>query len=63
MGPPHPALEIWAQWWNELDGFTTILKRSKGEFVSQKTLREQAKLAVQNYFRAVRPQLIDLGNL
>jgi predicted ABC-type transport system involved in lysophospholipase L1 biosynthesis ATPase subunit len=61
MNSPHPALEAWAQWWNELDDFKTVLKRYRAEFVSQKLTREQAKLVVQNYFRAVRPELIDLG--
>ncbi len=61
MNSPHPALEAWAQWWNELDDFRTVLKRNRAEFVSQKLTREQAKLVVQNYFRGVRPELIDLG--
>ncbi len=61
MNSLHPGLEAWAQWWSELDVFRTLLKRNRGEFVSQTPLRERAKLAVQSYFRAVRPQLLDLG--
>jgi hypothetical protein len=61
MSSPHPALEIWMQWWNELDKLRTALTRTRAEFVSQTPLRDQAKQVVQNYFRLVRPQLIDLG--
>ncbi len=61
MNSPHPALEAWDQWWNELDALELSLKRIVSELVSQKAFREQAKTAVQGYFRTVRPQLIDLG--
>jgi Predicted pPIWI-associating nuclease len=49
------------QWWNDLDKLRTALTRTRAEFVSQTPLRDQAKQVVQNYFRLVRPQLIDLG--
>jgi hypothetical protein len=61
MNSPHPALDAWDQWWNELDALDLSLKRIPSAFVSQKAFREQAKSVVQSYFRGVRPQLIDLG--
>jgi hypothetical protein len=61
MNSPHPALEAWDQWWNELEALELSLKRIASELVSQKAFRERTKTAVQDYFRAVRPQLIDLG--
>ncbi len=61
MDSLHPGPEAWAQWWNELDALKLLLNRHKGEFVSQQSLRDRSKQAVQNYFRAVRPQLTDLG--
>jgi len=61
MTAPHPALEAWSVWWNELDGLSYLLKRSKGSLVSSASTRYQAKSAVQHYFRQVRPHLVDLA--
>ena len=61
MTSSHPAPEAWAQWWNELATLASLLKRGKGVLVSSTTLREQAKLVVQHYFRQVRPHLVDLS--
>lgn len=61
MSPPHPAAEAWANWWNELDALGASLKRSKGALVSSLSTREQAKAAVQYYFRQVRPHLLQLS--
>jgi hypothetical protein len=61
MTSSHPAPEAWAQWWNELDTLAALLKRGKGALVSSTALRERAKLAVQHYFRQVRPHLVDLS--
>src|ERR1035437_7747898 len=61
MNSPHPALEAWDQWWYELDALELSLKRIASELVSQKAFRERTKMAVQSYFRMVRPLLIDLG--
>jgi hypothetical protein len=61
MSSPHPAVEAWSKWWDELDALETSLSRNRAALVSQKTLREQAKGVVQSYFRNVRPQLMDLG--
>src|SRR5271157_3404600 len=60
MTSPHPATEAWAHWWNELDALAAFLKRVKGSLVSSAPTRDQAKAAVQYYFRVVRPELIAL---
>jgi hypothetical protein len=50
MNSPHPALEAWDQWWNELDALKLYSKRISSTLVSQKAFREQAKSVVQSYF-------------
>lgn len=61
MTSPHPATESWAAWWNELHVLLTFLKQGKGQFVSKSLTRQQAKDVVQQYFRNVRPHLIELS--
>jgi Predicted pPIWI-associating nuclease len=61
MTTPHPATGAWANWWSEIDGLFTFLKRNKGQLVSALQAREQAKAVVQDYFRHVRPYLIELS--
>jgi hypothetical protein len=61
MTSSHSATEDWATWWNELYALITLLKRGKGKLVSTLQTRNQAKEAVQHYFRRVRPHLIELA--
>lgn len=61
MTVPHPATEAWATWWNELGALVTFLGQGHGELVNALQTREQAKAAVQHYFRQVRPHLIELS--
>lgn len=60
MNDPHPAAETWAEWWRRLDVFGASIKRVRGQFASATAFREEAKEAVQFYFRQVRPQLVTL---
>src|SRR5437870_13618927 len=57
MTSPHPALEAWAEWWRRLDALRSSLNRIKGMLVSSSAVRDEAKEAVQFYFRQVRLQL------
>ncbi len=61
MTSPHPATEAWAHWWNELDTLKAYLVLGKGVLISSSPPREQAKVVVQQYFRLVRPHLIELA--
>lgn len=60
MTSPHPAPEAWAEWWHRLDALKSTLNRVKGMLVSSSAARNEAKEAVQFYFRQVRPQLAAL---
>jgi hypothetical protein len=61
MTVPHPATEAWATWWNELGALDRFLGQGHGALVQTLQTREQAKGAVQHYFRQVRPHLIELS--
>jgi hypothetical protein len=61
MISPHPAAQAWAQWWHEVETLSTLLKQSKADLVSSRSVREQAKRVVQIYFREVRPGLLKLS--
>jgi hypothetical protein len=60
MTSPHPATEVWAEWWRILDSFNASIKRVRGQLAGTTAFREAAKEVVQSYFRQVRPQLIAL---
>jgi hypothetical protein len=60
MNGPHPAAEAWAEWWRRLDAFSASIKRVRGQLAGATAFREEAKEAVQFYFRHVRPQLVAL---
>lgn len=61
MTSHHPATDAWATWWNELSALATFLGQGKAALISGLQAREQAKVAVQHYFRQVRPHLIELS--
>jgi hypothetical protein len=63
MSSPHPATEGWAEWWRRLDSFRAALRKlsQRGTTnVKAAATRDEAKGAVQCYFREVRPQLVNL---
>jgi len=60
MNGPHAAAEAWAEWWRRLDAFSASIRRVRGELASTTAFREEAKEAVQFYFRHLRPQLVAL---
>ncbi len=61
MNGPHATAEAWAEWWRRLDVFGASIKRVRGQLASATAFREEAKEAVQFYFRQVRPQLVALS--
>jgi hypothetical protein len=61
MSSSHPAAAAWQEWWRQLDLLTAHLRRVKGINVGSLDMRNEAREAVQHYFREVRPRLIKLG--
>jgi Predicted pPIWI-associating nuclease len=61
MTSPHPATDAWATWWDELGALSTFLGQGKAALIAGMPTRDQAKVAVQHYFRQVRPHLIELA--
>jgi hypothetical protein len=63
MTSAHPATEAWAKWWLRLDALNGNIKelfRRGTARVKAKSVREDAREAVQFYFREVRPRLVEL---
>lgn len=56
----HPASEAWAEWWRKLDLLKAALTRLAVN-VSSSRVREDAREAVQFYFREVRGPLESVG--
>lgn len=60
MNGGHPAAESWAAWWRELNKLDLSIKRVRGQVAGSNAFRDDAKAAVQFYFREVRPALTGL---
>lgn len=61
MTSPHPAANAWAEWWLRLESLNAAIKRVEGQLAGSTGFRDEAKDAVQFYFRQVRPQLTALA--
>src|SRR5579883_3579556 len=61
MNGPHPAAEAWAEWWRKLDEFIASVRRVRSQLAGATAFRNQAKDAVQFYFRQVRPLIVALS--
>ncbi len=59
MSTSHPAIDAWTRWWEQLSRLKAHLRRVRVTNVDS-SLREEAKAAVQFYFREVRPSLEQL---
>src|SRR3990172_1144995 len=51
------AKDKWESWWERIETFIALLRRSQAVNVNSSTLRDGAKQIVQDYFRLVRPEL------
>jgi hypothetical protein len=58
---PRPQGDPWDSLWSDFDALRARVRASKAQNINAKGLREAGKSLVQSYFRAARPQLLDLG--
>ena len=56
----NPPNDPWDALWSSMDVFAAALRKSKAVSVNSASLRDSAKQLVQNYFRQVRPDLVQL---
>jgi hypothetical protein len=57
----RPQGDPWDSLWSDFDALRAKVRASKAQNINAKGLREAGKSLVQSYFRAARPQLLDLG--
>jgi len=53
--------DSWDDLWRAFDTLRASVRKSRAQNVNAKNLREEARSLVQRYFRAARPQLVDVG--